>query len=185
MRLGSSESLQEALGLLSMGRRCLEAEAKSASIKSIANSIQMSVACCFPISANALLVSGLCRQLSIDKNDRKRHSTEPVAILFLEGMEDPVDFDSAIGREDVMRAAERRPEHHPRNTALQRSSAVCLYQMRQEVVTSWAMSPTLIRGECLAQIDVVDDLPAGLEAIGQFGRRIWAVPVQSRLGGPA
>lgn len=100
-------------------------------------------------------------------------------------MEDPVDFDSDIGREDVRRAAERRPERQPRNTAPQRSRAVCVYQMRQEVVTSWAMSPTLIRGECLAQIDAVDDLPAGLEAIGQFGRRIWAVPVQSRLGEPA
>ena len=72
--LGGGEQLQEALKLASMGGGGVEVEGKSASIKSISDSTQSSKASCSSSQASSLSVSGLRRQLSIDKNERKGES---------------------------------------------------------------------------------------------------------------
>ena len=92
--LGATKQLQEALELASMGGGGLELEGNSASIKSISDSIQSSMACCLSSNASALSVSGLRRQLSIRKNERKGDSDEPDAPLLL-------DWELAVGEGDV------------------------------------------------------------------------------------
>ena len=82
--LGAGEQLQEALELASMGE---VQPGKSASIKSISDSIQSSMACCFSSQISRRSASGSRRQLSncyaeafgYDKNERKRESDEPGA----------------------------------------------------------------------------------------------------------
>ena len=85
--LGAGEQFQEALKLASMGGGGVEVEGKSASIKSISDSIQSSMACCFSSQISRRSASGSRRHLSncyaeafgYDKNERKRESDEPGA----------------------------------------------------------------------------------------------------------
>jgi hypothetical protein len=98
--LGGGEQLQEALKLASMGGGGVEVEGKSASIKSISDSIQSSKACCLSSQASALSVSGLRRQLSVDKNERKGESDEPDSPLLLEGEDVAREVDVVIRGED-------------------------------------------------------------------------------------
>ena len=109
--LGAAEQLQEALKFASMGGGGVEVEGKSASIKSISDSIQSSMACCLSSQASALSVSGLRRQLSVApkwravlhesiKNERKGESDEPGAPLLLEGEDVAREVDVVIRGED-------------------------------------------------------------------------------------
>jgi len=102
--LWAAEQLQEALKFASMGGGGVEVEGKSASIKSISDSIQSS-------KASALSVSGLRRQLSVApkwhavlhesiKNERKGESDEPDAPLLLEGEDVAREVDVVIRGED-------------------------------------------------------------------------------------
>jgi hypothetical protein len=142
--LWAAEQLQEALELASMGGGGVEVEGKSASIKSISDSIQSSMACCFSSQISRRSASGSRRQLSIDKNERKRDSDEPDAPLLLEGEDVAGEVDVVIGGEEGhqadhdageglygRRAVERQLEHQPRKLAPQRSSVVRLYCRRQ------------------------------------------------------
>jgi hypothetical protein len=118
--LGAAEQGQQALELASMGGGGVELEGKSASIKSISDSIQSSNACSLSscsvsffscsisllsclrsISRSILLCSaaGSRRQLSIDKNERKRESDEPDAPLLLHGDDASKEGDVVIGGE--------------------------------------------------------------------------------------
>ena len=99
-KLRAAEQLQEALELASMGGGGVEVEGESASIKSISDSIQSSMACCLSSKASALSVSGLRRQLSIRKNERKRDGDEPDAPLLLEGEDVAGEVDVVIGGEE-------------------------------------------------------------------------------------
>ena len=64
-KFGAGEQLQEALELASMGGGGVEVEGKSASIKSISDSIHSSMVSCSSSQESALSVSGLRRQLSV------------------------------------------------------------------------------------------------------------------------
>ena len=144
--LGATKQLQEALELASMGGGGLELEGKSASIKSISDSIQSSMACCLSSNASALSVSGLRRQLSIRKKERKGDSDEPHAPLLLEGDDVAGEVDVVIGRKqgnqadhetgesfDRSGAVDNQSVHQPRNPALQPAILVHVYCMRQGV----------------------------------------------------
>ena len=98
--LGGGEQLQEALKFASMGGGGVEVEGKSASIKSISDSTQSSKASCSSSQASSLSVSGLRRQLSIDKNERKGESDEPDTPLLLEGEDVAWEVDVVIGGEE-------------------------------------------------------------------------------------
>jgi len=98
--LGAAEQLQEALKFASMGGGGVEVEGKSASIKSISDSTQSSKASCSSSQASSLSVSGLRRQLRIDKNERKGESDEPDAPLLLEGEDVAGEVDVVIGGEE-------------------------------------------------------------------------------------
>ena len=141
-----------------MGGGGVEVEGKSASIKSISDSIQSSMACCLSsrsscLSSSIFLIassfirlslSGSRRQLSIDKNERKRENDEPDAPLFLEGEDVAGEVDVVIrGKQghqadhdaceglDGRRSVERQSGYHPRGLAPQRSSLVRQYLIRQ------------------------------------------------------
>jgi len=77
----------------------VELEGKSASIKSISDSIQSSKACCFSSSILLCSAAGSRRQLSIRKNEWKRDSDEPDAPLLLEGEDVAEEGDVVIGGE--------------------------------------------------------------------------------------
>ena len=98
--LGGGEQLQEALKFASMGGGGVEVEGKSASIKSISDSTQSSKASCSSSQASSLSVSGLRRQLSINKNERNGESDEPDAPLLLEGEDVAGEVDVVIGGEE-------------------------------------------------------------------------------------
>ena len=170
-KLRAAEQLQEALELASMGGGGVEVEGKSASIKSISDSIQSSMACCLSSKASALSVSGLRRQLSIRKNERKRDGDEPDAPLLLEGEDVAGEVDVVIGGEEdhqadhdageglhSRRAVESQSEHHPRNPAPQQSRIVHAYCIDQAGVASRAMGPALARSDRLAPMAAVDEL---------------------------
>ena len=127
-----------------MGGGGVEVEGKSASIKSISDSTQSSKASCSSSQASSLSVSGLRRQLSIDKNERKRENDEPDAPLLLEGEDVAGEVDVVIrGKQghqadhdageglDGRRSVERQSGYHPRGLAPQRSSLVRQYLIRQ------------------------------------------------------
>ena len=118
--LGGGEQAQQALQLASMGGGGVELEGKSASIKSISDSIQSSNACSFSSCSISLLsrlrsicrsislsssslsrlsLSGSRRQLRIDKNERKGESDEPDAPLLLHGDEASEEVYVVIGGE--------------------------------------------------------------------------------------
>ena len=150
--LGAAEQLQKALELASIGGGGVEVEGKSASIKSISDSIQSSMACCFSSTASALSVSGLRRQLSIRNNERKGESDEPDAPLLLEGEDVAGEVDVVIGRKEGhqanhdagkglhgRRTVEGQSENHPRNPAPHRLRIVHVYCIGQPGVASWAM----------------------------------------------
>ena len=143
-KLGATKQLQEALKLASMGGGGVELEGKSASIKSISDSIQSSMACCLSSNASALSVSGLRRQLSIRKNERKGDSDEPHAPLLLDGDDVAGEVDVVIERKqgnqadheagesfDRGGAVENQSGHQPRNPALQATILVHMYYRRQ------------------------------------------------------
>ena len=142
--LGAAEQLQEALELATMGGGGFELEGKSAWIKSISDSIQSSMACCLSSNASALSVSGLRRQLSIRKNERKGDSDEPHAPWLLEGDDVAGEVDVVIGRKqgnqadhesgesfDRGGAVDNQSEHQPRNPALQATILVQAYCRHQ------------------------------------------------------
>ncbi len=115
--LGAGEQLQEALELASVTGGGVELEVKSASIKSISDSIQSSNACSLSSSCSfrssslsRISLSGSRRQLSVApkwraalgssvKNEWKRESDEPDAPLLLHGDEASKEGDVVIGRE--------------------------------------------------------------------------------------
>ena len=154
--LGAGEQLQEALELASMGGGGVEVEGKSASIKSISDSIQSSMACCFSSQISRRSASGSRRQLSIDKNERKRERDEPDAALLLEGEDVAGEVDVVIGGEEGHqanheagegfhggRSVERQFGHHPRNPAPQESKLVRAYCAGQVVVVSRAIGAAM------------------------------------------
>ena len=116
--LGGGEQLQEALKFASMGGGGVEVEGKSASIKSISDSTQSSMACCLSSSSiclssslSRLSLSGSRRQLRVApkwravlhesiKNERKGESDEPDAPLLLEGEDVAGEVDVVIGGEE-------------------------------------------------------------------------------------
>jgi hypothetical protein len=118
-QLGTVEQVQQSLELASVVGTGVELEGKPASIKSSSDSIQASTALsflscavsfssCFPRLRDAsILIStpGSRRQLSIDKNERKRDSDEPDAPLL--GEDDP-----AVGEVDVVIGGEKGNEAH-------------------------------------------------------------------------
>ncbi len=85
--------------MASMGGGGVELEGKSASIKSISDSIQSSNACSFSSSILLCSATGSRRQLSIDKNEWKQESDEPDALLLLHGDEASEEVDVVIGGE--------------------------------------------------------------------------------------
>ena len=97
--LRAAEQGQQALELASMGGGGVELEGKSASIKSISDSIQSSNACCFSSSILLCSAAGSRRQLSIRKNERKRESDEPDAPLLWDGDDASREGDVVIGGE--------------------------------------------------------------------------------------
>lgn len=113
-QLGTVEQVQQSLELASVVGTGVELEGKPASIKSSSDSIQASTALsflscavsfssCFPRLRDAsILIStpGSRRQLSIDKNERKRERDEPDAPLLGE-------VDSAVGEVDVVIGGEQ------------------------------------------------------------------------------
>ena len=103
--LGGGEQLQEALKFASMGGGGVEVEGKSASIKSISDSIQSSMACCFSSQISRRSASGSRRQLSIRKNERKGDNDEPDAPLLLER-------ELAVGEGDVVIGGEESDQAH-------------------------------------------------------------------------
>jgi hypothetical protein len=111
--LGAAEQDQQALELTPVLGGGVELEGKSASIKSISDSIQSSNACSLSSCAISLLsrlrsisrsillrsAPGSRRQLSIDKNEWKRERDEPDAPLLLHGDDAPEEADVVIGGE--------------------------------------------------------------------------------------
>ena len=97
----------------------VELEGKSASIKSISDSIQSSMACCLSSNASALSVSGLRRQLSIRKNERNGDSDEPHAPLLLEGDDVAREVDVVIGRKQGNQADHEAGESFDRGGAVE------------------------------------------------------------------
>ncbi|MCP9886990.1 hypothetical protein KBY96_03445 [Cyanobium sp. ATX 6A2] len=108
-QLRAVEQVQQSLELASVVGAGVELEGKPASIKSSSDSIQARIALsflscsvsfssCFPRLRDASIListSGSRRQLSIDKNERKRERDEPHAPLLGE-------VDSAVGDVDVV-----------------------------------------------------------------------------------
>ena len=107
--LRAVEQVQQSLELAAVVGGGVELEGKSASIKSISECIHssnalsllscaISISSCFALcSERSICISttGSRRQLSIDKNERKRDSDEPDAPLLLEG-------ELALGEVDVV-----------------------------------------------------------------------------------
>jgi len=139
--LGAAEQGQQALELAPVMGGGVELEGKSASIKSISDSIQASNALSFfscsvsflscsisllsrlrsicrsiPFSSSSLSrisLSGSRRQLSIDKNEWKRDSDEPDAPLLLEEYDVAEEVDVVIGGE------QRNESNHKASDSLQ------------------------------------------------------------------
>jgi hypothetical protein len=82
----------------------VELEGKSASIKSISDSIHSSNASSFSSCFSCISLAGSRRQLSIRKNERKGDNDEPDAPLLLERELAVGEGDMAIGREDRYQA---------------------------------------------------------------------------------
>lgn len=105
--LWAVEQTQQSLECAAIDGGGVELEGKSASIKSISECIQFSNASsfssCFVLcSERSICISttGSRRQLSIDKNERKRDSDEPDAPLLGEGELELGEVDVVIGGEE-------------------------------------------------------------------------------------
>jgi len=107
--LWAAEQGQAALESMSMIGGVVELVGKSASSKSISDSIQSSEACYFSSFFSHISLSGPRRQLSVApkwravlgssvKNERKRESDEQGAPLLWEGNDTPKEGDVGIGR---------------------------------------------------------------------------------------
>jgi hypothetical protein len=103
--LRAAEQAQQSLEFAAVACGGVELEGKSASIKSISESIQPSNAlslfsCSVSLSScfSRISLAGSRRQLSIDKNERKRDSDEPDAPLLGETESLSWEVDVVIGR---------------------------------------------------------------------------------------
>ncbi len=157
--LGAAEQGQQALELASMGSGGVELEGKSASIKSISDSIQSSNACSLSSCAISLLsrlrsisrsillrsAPGSRRQLSIDKNEWKRERDEPDAPLLLHGDDASEDVDVVIGGEKGNRSDNNTGNSfkHCRRTNRE-ATRLDLHQWRGHQFTSPNQKPPMI-----------------------------------------
>jgi len=123
--LGAAKQVQQSLELAAIVGGGVELEGKSASIKSISDSIQSSNACSFSSciarcssTFSRISLAGSRRQLSIDKNERKRDNDEPDAPLLGE-------WELAVGEVDVVIGGKQSNQaNNTANDGLEQSLAI-------------------------------------------------------------
>ena len=116
--LWAVEQSQQSLEFAAVAGGGVELEGKSASIKSISQCIQSSNAISFSSCFSRISLAGSRRQLSIDKNERKRDSDEPDAPLLGETESLSWEVDVVIGRKEGDQA------NNTANDGLQQSFAI-------------------------------------------------------------
>ena len=128
--LWAVEQTQQSLECAAIDGGGVELEGKSALIKSISESIQPSNAlslfsCSVSLSScfSRISLAGSRRQLSIDKNERKRDSDEPDAPLLGETESLPWEVDVVIGRKQSDQAG-KLPSNNCSNDGFQQGFAV-------------------------------------------------------------
>ena len=99
-KLLAVEQAQQSLQFAAVVGGGVKLEGKSASIKSISDSIHSSNASSFSSCILRCSAAGSRRQLSIRKNERKGESDEPDAPLLREGENSAWEGDVVIGRLD-------------------------------------------------------------------------------------